>query len=73
MTTTASAAVATPANCRPIEQKINGLLAEQKRVQEMLLRASPVQKPELAAEMRGLTRQIAGQRAALTRCKNSAG
>jgi hypothetical protein len=73
MTTTAGAAVATPARCRPIEQRIDGLLAEQRRLQELLLRASPAQKPELAAEMRGLTRQIAAQRAALTRCKNSAG
>jgi hypothetical protein len=73
MTATASTAVATPARCRPIEQRINGLLAEQKRLQEMLMRASPVQKPELAAEMKQLSRQIAGQRAALTRCKNAAG
>ncbi|MDQ3700331.1 MAG: hypothetical protein M3442_05355 [Chloroflexota bacterium] len=73
MTMTASATVATPARCRPIEQKIEGLLAELESWQEQLQGASTPQKPGIAAQIKKINRQIAGQRAALTRCKNGTG
>lgn len=56
MTITASAAVATPARCRPIEQTIQGLIAERNSLQEQLQGASTPQKSGLAAEIKGINR-----------------
>lgn len=73
MTMTASATVATPARCRPIEQMIQGLIAERDSLQEQLQSASTPQKSGIASQIKQINRKIAGQRAALTRCKNGTG
>jgi seryl-tRNA synthetase len=61
-----------PAKCRPIQQEIDGLKAGRARLQAALQRASTPEKPELAAEIKALTRQIATKNARLKTCVGGA-